>query len=94
VRLVIIREEKDGSSSYRTKRSIGSVREELSLQSDVDLQKTEAVCQNDAATVKLPNNEAALFVKITPVLGKEKHGMGEPCFRRIELWNGLNVERN
>jgi HSP20 family protein len=57
-------EEKKEKGYYYAERSFGSFRRDLTLGSEVDASKIDAVCKNGVLTVKLPKSERAKAVKV------------------------------
>ena len=57
-------EEKKEKGYYHVERSYGSFRRELTLSSDVEPDKIEAVCKDGILTLTLPKSEKAKAIKV------------------------------
>ena len=59
-----LEEEKKEKGYYRMESSYGKFRRELTLPTDVDQEKIEAVCKDGVLSIKLPKAEKAKAVKV------------------------------
>lgn len=58
------KQEKKEKGYYHIERSYGSFRRELTLPSDVETDKVEAVCKDGVLSIKLPKAEKAKAIKV------------------------------